>query len=459
MLAEQDRHEDASDVADAADVATAARPHPRRAGERAIGAGLLLLAVVLPLFRQSGAHSWDTIWGEDGWVYFQQARDHGFSVLLRGYAGYLQLLPRLLAVGSVLVPVRDLTLYLAVVGAVVGAALAWFVYWASDGWIDSRLVRIALASLIVLMPALGWENTANITNTIWVCFGVAPWALVATQGGRRGTALRSVVAFVSATATALTAVFLPLALAVAVVRRRRPDWVVLGSFCAGLVLQFAVVTHTRDTRPHTTVRQAATLPEAIGVKVFALLLLGQRGVEALWAARSTVAVVAPLLVLGLLVLFGRGIDRRQQVLAGVFVAFAFVTYVVPVWGRGTNHIALTLTGNSVFGPGHVGQYNPAATRYSVVPMLLLAGALAVVFGSRRRGRVATRRALERAFVVWVAAVTIVGFRVENPRSLGPSWPTSEVADRRAHCTHARASTFKVIAPYRVINPPVVLPCR
>jgi hypothetical protein len=427
--------------------------------ERVGGAVLLLLAVVLPLFRQAGAHSWDTVWGEDGWVYYQQAHDHGLAVLLRGYAGYLQLLPRVLAVGSVLVPVRELTLYLAVAGALVGAGLAWFVYWASEGWIDSRLVRIALASLVVLMPALGWENTANITNTIWVCFAVAPWALVARQRTRGATAVRGLVAFVSATATALTAVFLPLALAMALVRRGRRDRIVVASFCAGLVLQFAVVAHTRDTRPHTTVRQAAALPEAIGIKVFGLLVLGERGIRALWAARASVAVLAPLLVLGVLVLCGRGIERRKQLLAAAFVAFALLTFVVPVWGRGTNHVSLTLTENSIFGPGHVGQYNPMASRYSVAPMLLLAAALAVVLGAWRPGREGSRRALERAFVVWVAAVTIVGFRVENPRSLGPSWPTSVVADRRAHCTHARTATFKVVAPYHAINPPVVLACR
>ena len=129
---------------------------------------------MVPLLRQTGAHSWDTIWGEDGWVYFQQAHDHGLGVVLRGYAGYLQLTPRLLAIPTAIVPIHQLALYFAVVAAVVGAALAWFVYWASEGWVESRPVRLALASLVVLMPALGYENTANVTNTIWILFGGDP---------------------------------------------------------------------------------------------------------------------------------------------------------------------------------------------------------------------------------------------------------------------------------------------
>ncbi len=154
----------------AASAGSGRRTSSRRSYQLAGGALLFVLAVVVPLLRQTGARSWDTIWGEDGWVYFQQAHDHGLGVLVRGYAGYLQLTPRLLAVPSAWIPIDQLALYFAVVAAVVGAALAWFVYWASEGWIDSQAVRAALASLVVLMPALGYENTANITNLIWILF-------------------------------------------------------------------------------------------------------------------------------------------------------------------------------------------------------------------------------------------------------------------------------------------------
>ena len=58
----------------------------------ALGALLFTAATVLPLFRQTGARSWQTTWAEDGTIYFGQANLHGgFAVLLRGYAGYLQL--------------------------------------------------------------------------------------------------------------------------------------------------------------------------------------------------------------------------------------------------------------------------------------------------------------------------------------------------------------------------------
>ena len=63
----------------------------------------------------------------------------------------------------------------------------------SAEWIPSRPVRLALASLVVLMPVLGIENTANITNVIWLFAAVAPWALVSLSERPRdvvGTQLR-----------------------------------------------------------------------------------------------------------------------------------------------------------------------------------------------------------------------------------------------------------------------------
>jgi hypothetical protein len=434
---------------------------PRRGRwERLVGAGLLALAVVLPLLRQTGVPSWDTIWGEDGWVYFQQAHDHGAGVLIRGYAGYLQLAPRLLSVASVLVPLRDLTWYFALLASVVGAGLAWFVYWASEGWIDSRPVRIAFASLVVLMPALGYENTANVTNTIWILFGMAPWAFLSMSEGRRATVLRGGVAFASATATALAAVFLPLAIGWAVVRRRRPTWIVVSAFCAGLLVQFAVVTHTRDTRPRTTIRQASKLPEIVGIKVFALFLVGERGIRAVWDQRATLAVAAPLVVLVGLAALLPGIGRRKQGVVVAFVVLALAAFVVPVWGRGTNQVALALPLHSIFGAAQAGHYSPMATRYSVVPILLLAGAAAIVLGARRPDRPSLSAVARVAFVTWVVAITLVGFTVTNPRSWGPQWSTSVQASYRAHCLRAAPSaTFDVAVPNHSVNPEVVLSCH
>ena len=134
----------------------------------------------------------------------------GDSRLFRGWNGYLQLPPRVLGAVSTFVPVRDLAVFCAVSAQIVNATLAVFVYWASATWIRSRLLRVALASLVVLVPALGYENTATITNTIWTFAAVAPWALVSSAERRAAVVARSAVAFLAATATPLTLIYLPL---------------------------------------------------------------------------------------------------------------------------------------------------------------------------------------------------------------------------------------------------------
>ena len=177
---------------------------------------LLGLAVFLPLLRQTGSRSWDTIWAEDGAIYFQQAHDSGgLSVLFRGYAGYLQLPPRVFGAFSTTVPVDQLPRYFALCGVTVGAFLAWFVWWTSDDWIASKPVRLALASLMVLMPALGAENTANLTDLGWVFAAALPWAFIAISVHGWQVFLRAVVAFTAATATTVSAL-------VSSVRSRRP---------------------------------------------------------------------------------------------------------------------------------------------------------------------------------------------------------------------------------------------
>src|SRR5882757_8660275 len=62
----------------------------------AIGASLVVAAMVVPLVRPTG-RVWQTMFAEDGAIYFQQVHDHGvLAALFRGYAGYLQLPPRIL---------------------------------------------------------------------------------------------------------------------------------------------------------------------------------------------------------------------------------------------------------------------------------------------------------------------------------------------------------------------------
>ena len=372
---------------------------------------LFVLAVILPLFRQTGTRSWQTIWSEDGSIYFSQASLHGgISVLFRGYAGYLQLPPRLLAVVSTHVPIHDLSIYMALSGTVTDALLAWFLYHFSRGWITSRPVRLALASLLVLMPALGDENTANITDTIWVFAAVAPWALISVEERHREVVIRSIVAFLAAASTSLCVIFLPLALGYASIRKTRATWIVTAVFCAGLAVQATVVMHTRsDARHDDFFRHSSllVLVKTTAVRVFAMFLIGPKGITVL-ADHEALLILGSTFCMG--VIFGvllPGTSQMSRSVAVILVAYTVISFAATVWYR--NYF------------GSVGQQYFSPNRYSVIPVMLLASGVAILVTPVGLGRTRIGRYL---FVSYALLLILVGFSVTNVRSASPNWSAS-----------------------------------
>jgi len=406
------------------------------------GALLFFAATILPLFRQTGARSWQTIWAEDGFEYFEQAHKYGgLSVLLRGYGGYLQLPPRLLAVVSTSIPIHELSIYMALSGTFVGALLALFTYHVSEEWIASRSMRLALATLVVLMPVLGAENTANITNLIWVFAAVAPLALISTDEHPGAVVARSAVVFLAASSTSLCFLFLPLAIGFVVLRRTWATGVVATVFAAGLTLQAAVVLHTKDIvsfipKGFLTVHRTLTgITDATGLHVFATFLIGT---STNWLAQHDLLVYGSIILfVAITVFLLRGAERQRQLVAVVFVAYALITFVAPVWSR-----------------------RDAAPRYSVVPLLLLASAVAILIADpTRRGSPWIARIGPRLFVAQVLVVTVIGFTVTTYRSESPRWSASVTSAWELKC-HRISSNKVVEVPTDEFNAwPVGLSCR
>jgi hypothetical protein len=410
-----------------------------------MGVALLSAAAVLPLFRQTGTRSWQSIWSEDGYEYSEQALRHGgFAVLFRGYGGYLQLPPRLLATVAAAIPIHDLSIYLALSATIVAALLAWFIYHVSGGWIGSPFVRLALASLVVLMPVLGAENTANITNTIWIFAAVAPWALVSMAERPGDILIRSVVAFLAATSTSLCYLFLPLGLGYAIVRRTRGAVIVAGVFIAGLAVQGIAMLHTKDLVPALPQafqpfhRSASELASATGLQVFGMYLVGFKGTTTPWLVHhhllsvgGTVCIVLILIVLAV------GASRKHQVLAASFVAYAVITFAAPVWNR-----------------------RDVAPRYSVIPVLLVASAIAVLAAdpNRTRGQWVARVA-RPLFVIQIALLIVIGFSATTYRSGSPPWPNSVTVTDRMKCHGEPPSRLVEIRTDAFDYWPVTLPCR
>jgi hypothetical protein len=401
-------------------------PSPRGARWPAVVPWLLFaLAAALPLLRQRGNPSWDSIWGEDGFLLFQDVLDAGpVEPLLRGYTGYLILGPRLLAAPMHWVAPEHAAAWCAVVATTFTAVLAALAYRWTEGWIASTVVRLALCTLVVLMPAAALENTAVLVNTIWALVCVVPWAVLSRQDGRLDVAARSGVLFLAATSTPVALLFLPPALAWTWrERRRRGLLVVTAAFVVGSLAQLAAMALTDDELvPTAPERPAIDLARLLLVRIFAVALVGPEQAASLWLEHGlVVGAVAAAVVLTLLALLLRDADRRSQALGAGFAVAAVAVFAALVWSRGTLPWR--------FG----GEFNMRAhMRYTVVAVFLLASGFAVLVGNppdRPPGRL--RRAAAPLFVAHTALLVVLCFATVGYRGLGPSWGEHLREARRA----------------------------
>jgi hypothetical protein len=367
---------------------------------------------VLPLLRSGGVGSWDSIWIEDA-LYAEQANGAGaLQVLFRGYAGYLQLIVRVLAAPTAFLPASWFAPYLAVVATLVAAIGAAFVYRQTSGLIASIELRLLVAAMVVLSPAMAIETTATVTNIIWVVLAIAPFAFISVRSSTPDIAMRAGVAFVAATATALSALLLPLAIGYAIARRTRASIIVASAFGVGLVVQLLVARVSPIAeRTESSVRMLADL---FGLRVLGSFLVGERPLDQLWTSiGEPVVVVFVLLVVALFAFLLRGAGRRNQVLALVLLGYSVVAFVVPAFGRGTDAIGFDL-----------GTYSLNMTRYTVGPILLLVTALALLVDPALEPR---PRPIPfdagKVVLVWGVAVLAIGFFYPTVRGSGPAWST------------------------------------
>jgi hypothetical protein len=411
----------------------------RGLSQRAPGVGLFAAAVVLPLLRQRGNPSWDSIWGEDGFLLFPDARELGpLAPLFESYAGYLILAPRLLAVPMAWLPVEHLAAYCAITAALATAVLAALCYRWTEGWIASTTARLVLAALVVLMPAAGLETTAVLVNVIWPLACVAPWAILAPQHGRGDVAARAAVLFLAAASCPVGLVFVPLAALWGWRRRSRPAiLVVVGAYAVGVVLQLVAMAVARGDSaipPVDPQRPVDEIARLVLVRLFGVSLVGPEAANRLWIDHGTVTgVAAAAIVATLFALLVRRADRRSALLATGFAVGGVAVLLALVWYRGT--LPWRFGGTPFNLLLHM--------RYSVPAVFLLASAFAVLVGNPPR-RDPSRIADEPgrvspvplgAFVLHTTVVTVLCFAVVGFRGLGPAW-SERLASTAARCTSA-----------------------
>jgi hypothetical protein len=392
---------------------------------------VVALGVLVMLARIGGRPVWDSVWAEDPGVYLPGALAHPWH-LLQSYAGYLQLVPRLIGQVAALLPIRHASVAFAVGGALVASACALFAYHASSGHVSSRWLRALLGLSVVLLPVAQLEIADNGVNTIWYLLYALFWAALWRPRTRTGAAVSAVVAFAAASSSSLALLFVPLFAARAmVVPRRLREHAATAGWAVGCLLQILVILTSHLSR--LAVRSLFNAVPYYAHEV----LLPAFGWHLSWHLRHLVGLTgATVLAAGVIVIVLAAVaatqDRRCRVFVLTAAAAGLLLSAVTsalAWGGPRQRVTI--------GVEH-------GARYATVPILLLDAALIVAADAYARRWWPHPRAI--AAVTALIAVLAVGwatdFRYPVRHFAGPAsaWQLT-AGEWLRHCQHQPAGTI------------------
>jgi hypothetical protein len=398
-----------------------------------VAAQVLMVAAgaLVMLARVPGRPVWKSVYGEDPGIYLAQALAHPWH-LLESYAGYLQLVPRLIGQIAALVPIRHASVAFAVGGAVVASGCALFAYHASGGQVSSRWLRVLIGLSVVLLPVAQLEIADTGVNSMWYLLAVLFWAALWRPPTRAGAGVAAVMAFAAAASNSLALLYAPLFVARAVVVPRRwREHAATTGWAVGSVLQVGAIaaSHLSRLRPRDPVNAALFYAHDV--------LLPALGWHLSWDLRDALGVTGATVLAGGLIAVALAAavvtqDRRCK----VFVVTAVVTglvFTVVTSAIAWNGAGLPVTVRVEYG-----------ARYSTVPILLLDAALIVAADAYAR-RWWPR---PRAIVAVCALVAVLGagwatdFRYPVRHFSGHASAWEPKADRwLRHCQQNPAGTI------------------
>jgi len=403
----------------------AEEPAPRRV-PRSLSVLLLLaaavpLGVLVMLVRVAGTPvpAWESIYGEDLSVYLIQALQRPWPLLVP-YAGYVQLVPRMIAQFVVYLPLRDAAAAFAISGALVTAGCALFIFYASAGHVRSAVLRFVIALAVVLLPVAQLEIADSGVNSPWYLLFALFWAVLWRPGTRAGMAGAAAVGFLTAASTTMSIVFAPLLLARVIALPRLREHAVTAGWAAGCLLQVPYVVGNLGSAQSRAGHPASPGPVLAfyGHEV----VLPALGWHLAWRLQDFAGRNGATLIIGaiLAALFGWALlTQRGQ--ARVFVVAALITgFLSTVFGA-------TLKPGVTTSP--VAENFESGSRYTALPIFLIEAAAVVAVGSficRSQHRLRTVAAVT-ALVGVLSVGWVTDFRYEGWRGGTLNWPPTAAA--------------------------------
>lgn len=286
--------------------------------------GVVAFAIVVTRVAVAGAL--DLLWAEDGAIFVEQAVHGGLAAVARPYAGYLHLVPRLLAVPIVALPASwyGVASVLAAAAGVGGVASVVFAVARPR---LSAPEAAAVGLIVAVVPAIALEAIGSIAHLQWFLLYAAVWIIV-TGDPRFGWVL------------SLTAASSPLAIVLAPFASKWWKW-----YVPGMVAQVVTVLVASGSRSAPTassdplarfVSSVVVSPvESVvlgAVAILAVLVLAIRSgrSEAVWL------VVAAVVFYAAAVIANGGVAARYENLPQMLMWSAAVVAVDSLgrWWRG-----------------------------------------------------------------------------------------------------------------------------
>jgi hypothetical protein len=387
--------------------------------------GLVALGTVLVLLRL-GPGVLERIWAEDGPIYLFGAIGHDFWFsIFKPYAGYLVVGPRLVgAVAGSLLPLPWAATVFAVLAALLTAASGVAVWFGSAGQVPDRRLRAGLVVAVVLVAASGQETLDSAAYAPWFMLCGTFWLLFFWPRTIVGAGAAGAFVLLTGLSTPGVWFFIPVALLRAISGPGRKAWIVLAGYAAGALAQVPVVL-AQEQEPAL---YAGHIWSAYLQRVVAGGLLGQRLGANLWEQLGWpfVILLTGLAIAGLVVCLRRA-PLGARWCAVVLIATSFAMFVVSVYQRGIVE--------SIFWPG--GESSALASRYVLVPSVLLVSAAVVAVQGALRGEWGRRRSVRwrnrivGATLAAIAIVVAVSFDQSYSADGVPSWrdALTQTADR------------------------------
>lgn len=380
--------------------------------------------------------AWDTMYAEDGFTFIAQAVD-GSAWWGTPYAGYLHVLPRVVASAVTRLPVEVWAWGMAIGAAVVVSLVATTAFVVARQLGATSVVASAAAAMPIIVPVAGIEGIANVGNShSFMAYGVF-FTLVARPTRRVVGIILGLMAFLFTTTDSQCILLVPTAVILALdhFRERLPALI---CFAAGLLAQGAAfLSVPRETRSH--------LP-TIGWLTRGYLFDGYMGafVGRAGVLRHLVDVVgwgpvgaSFLALVGVIIV---GLQGRRQVAVGISLigasigswtlATVFNNYASVDWDHGPFKLI----------------------RWGTTPALLLLAALILAaVGASQRGGLSAR--VSGIVVALLMLFQLASLVLPTSRS-GTYWGT-ETAKARMECS---LGGQRVVLPILPGDASVPLPC-